>query len=70
LSKRKNIPYPVALDIDGSAAKAFGDIQVTPSSFLIDSHGNVIKREVGEINIDALRTKVKALQKITTTTIS
>jgi peroxiredoxin len=70
LSKRKNIPYPVALDIDGSAAKAFGNIQVTPSSFLIDSNGNVVQQQTGKINIDALRTKVKALLKTTPTTVS
>jgi peroxiredoxin len=70
LSERNNIPYPIALDIDGSAAKAFGDVQVTPTSFLIDSNGNVVQQKSGEINIDALRTKVKALLKTTSTTVS
>jgi len=70
LSERKNIPYPVALDIDGSAAKAFGGIQVTPTSFLIDSNGKVVQRESGEINIDALRTKVKVLLKTTPNSVS
>jgi peroxiredoxin len=70
LSERKNIPYPVALDIDGNAAEAFGNIQVTPTSFLIDSNGNVVQKKTGEINIEALRTKVKALLKKTSATIS
>jgi peroxiredoxin len=70
LSERKNIPYPVALDIDGSAARAFGDIQVTPTSFLIDSHGNVLQQKSGEINIDELRKEVKALLKMTSTTVT
>jgi len=70
LSKRKNIPYPVALDIDGNAAKAFGDVQVTPSSFLIDANGNIVQQKSGVIDIKALRTKVKALLKTTSTTVS
>lgn len=70
LSERKNIPYPVALDIDGSAAKAFGDIEVTPTSFLIDPNGNIVLQNFGEINIEALRLKVKELSKTTSTTVS
>ncbi|NOG61737.1 MAG: TlpA family protein disulfide reductase [Proteobacteria bacterium] len=69
LSRRENIPYIVALDINGEAVKAFGNIQVTPTSFLIDSAGKVVQQNTGEINIKELRLKVKALQK-TTTTIS
>lgn len=65
LSERENIPYPVALDINGDAVKAFGNIQVTPTSFLIDSEGNVVQQNVGEINIEELRLKVKALLKTT-----
>ncbi len=70
LSERKNIPYTIALDIDGSAAKAFGDIQVTPTSFLIDSNGNVVQKKSGEINIDELRIKVRALLHTAATTVS
>lgn len=70
LSKRKNIPYLVALDITGSAAKAFGDVQVTPGSFLIDVNGNIVQQKSGEINMDMLRTKVKALLKTISTTVS
>ncbi len=66
LSERKNIPYPIALDINGEATRAFGDIKVTPTSFLIDAHGKVVQQNIGEINIEQLRLKVKELQ----TTIS
>ncbi len=70
LSERKNIPYPIALDIDGSAAKAFGNVQVTPTSFLIDSRGNVVQQKSGGINIEKLRKKVNALLKTTPVTVS
>ncbi len=70
LSERENIPYPIALDINGNAVKAFGNIQVTPTSFLIDSEGKVVQQNIGEINIEELRLKVKALLKTTATSIS
>jgi peroxiredoxin len=69
LTERKNIPYPVALDIHGVAVKAFGDIQLTPTSFLIDQEGNIIEQTIGEVNIEELRKKIESLLK-TTTTIS
>jgi len=70
LSKRKNITYPIALDIDGSASKAFGNVQVTPTSFLVDQQGNIIQHKTGEINIEQLRMKVKELLQTNLTTIS
>jgi protein-disulfide isomerase len=38
----------VALDPMGKIANAFGNVQLTPTSFIIDKHGNVISRIVGE----------------------
>jgi len=70
LTEKKGIPYPVALDIEGIAMKAFGNISVTPTSFLIDSLGNIIQQETGEIDIDQLRIKIKELLHNPTTTIS
>ena len=67
LSKRENIPYPVALDIQGNAIEAFGNIEVTPTSFLIDPAGNILQKNTGEINIEELKIKVKALVKTTPT---
>jgi len=70
LSERKNIPYPIALDIDGSAAKAFGNVKVTPTSFLIGPRGNIVQKNTGEMNIEDLRMRVKELLQINLTTVS
>jgi peroxiredoxin len=70
LSEKNNIPYPIALDIEGSAAKAFGDVKVTPTSFLIDPEGNIIHEKSGEINIEELRIKLKSLLKSNPNTVS
>ena len=67
--KDKKIPYPVAIDILADAAKAFGNVKVTPTSFLIDPEGNVVNKTLGEINFDELREEVSAMMaKATTTT--
>lgn len=70
LSEEHSIPYPVALDINGNAVKAFGDIQVTPTSFLIDPAGNVVDKSYGEIDIETLKQKLKILLQPNSATIS
>jgi peroxiredoxin len=46
-SQTRQLPFKVALD-DGSAAKQFGDIQLTPTTFVVDRDGHILKRYVGE----------------------
>lgn len=53
--KARAIPYPLALDIDSRAAAAFGNVQVTPSSFLIAPDGRVVYRQTGELDMDKVR---------------
>lgn len=59
----RELPFPVAIDADGSIAKAFGDIKLTPTAFLIDKQGNIIKRYLGNYDQQAfLSTVDKALK--------
>jgi peroxiredoxin len=70
LSDRKGIPYPVALDIEGVAMKAFGNVDVTPTSFLIDALGNIVEQNTGEMNLERLRARIKELLLAPAMTIS
>lgn len=47
-TQRRALPFKVALDGDGDIAKQFGRVRITPTSFLIDRNGRVIKEYIGE----------------------
>lgn len=55
LSKARNIPYPIALDIHADAARAFGNVRLTPTSFLIAPDGRIVYQKIGTINMVRLR---------------
>ena len=61
MRKARNIPYPVALDIHGAAAQAFGNVRLTPTSFLIAPDGRIVSRRIGEMDMPKLRTRILAL---------
>lgn len=47
-TETRKLPFQVALDPQDTLAKAFGDVKLTPTTFVIDKQGNIIKRYVGE----------------------
>ena len=51
----RGLPFLVIHDQDGAWAKAYGDVAVTPTTFLVDRDGKIIKRYVGEPNFSELR---------------
>ncbi len=53
-AKTRELPFKVALDTDGKAAQSFGDVKLTPTTFVIDKQGNIIKRYVGIPESNAL----------------
>jgi peroxiredoxin len=47
-AETRKLPFKVALDTKGELAKSFGDVQLTPTTFVINKQGEIIKRYVGE----------------------
>ena len=47
-SETRRLPFHVALDIEGKLAGAFGQVRLTPTTFVIDKQGKIIKRFVGQ----------------------
>lgn len=53
-TETRQLPFHVVLDLEGNIAQAFGDVRLTPTTFVIDKQGNIIKRYVGEPSFDEL----------------
>ncbi len=47
-AQTRKLPFPVAIDNTGTVAKAWGDVNVTPTTFLVNKRGEVVKRFVGK----------------------
>jgi peroxiredoxin len=61
MHQRKQIPYPIALDVQGKVALAFGDVQQTPTTFLIDPRGQIADKTIGKLNMAQLHTQLHAM---------
>jgi len=55
MRKAHNIPYPIALDLDAAAANAFGNVRLTPTSFLVAPDGRIAYRKTGTLDMANLR---------------
>ena len=51
----RQLPFPIVLDTDGAHAQAFGNVQVTPTSFVIGPDGRIHEHKLGEIDFNRLR---------------
>ena len=60
-AETRKLPFGVAIDNTGAIAKSFGQIQLTPTSVLIDKRGQIVKRYVGEPDFVALHKLVEKL---------
>lgn len=57
----RKLPFDVAIDNTGSVARAWGDVQLTPTSFLINKRGDIVKRYVGKPNFAELHVLIEKL---------
>ena len=63
MTKAKQIPYDVALDLKAEHAYAFGQVQLTPTTFLISSAGIIIKQKTGEFDVTDMKHQLENLFK-------
>jgi peroxiredoxin len=60
--QEKQIPYKIALDPQGELGKAFGNVQFTPSLFLIDKFGKLVLQKTGLVALSELQKHILALE--------
>lgn len=61
MSKVKQLPYPIALDLKGEHAKAFGGVQLTPTTFLINPEGYIALQKIGAFDITDMKQRIETL---------
>ena len=57
----RQLPFKVAIDNTGIVAKTWGDVQLTPTTYLVNKRGEVVKRYVGEPDFAALHLLIEKL---------
>lgn len=60
-TQTRKLPFQVAIDNTGAVAKAWGDVQLTPTTFLVNKRGEIVKRYVGEPNFAELHQLIERL---------
>ena len=53
-AQSRQLPFKVAIDNTGEVARAWGDIKITPTTFIVNKNGQIVKRYIGEPDFDAL----------------
>ena len=60
-AQTRKLPFQVAIDNTGEVAKAWGEVQLTPTSYLVNKKGEIVKRYVGEPNFAELHALIEKL---------
>ena len=47
----RKLPFQVALDNTGAVAKAWGDVRITPTTYIVNKQGQIVKTYVGNPNL-------------------
>ncbi len=53
-AEKNALPFKVALDVNGDLAQRFGNVSLTPTTFIISRDGRIVRQYVGEPDFEAL----------------
>lgn len=51
---RNELPFTFVLDRDGSIARGFENVRLTPTSFIVNRRGEIVQKILGEPDLDKL----------------
>lgn len=60
-AETRKLPFKVAIDNTGTVAKAWGDVQLTPTTYVVNKRGEIVKQYVGEPDFAALHQLIEKL---------
>lgn len=60
-AESRKLPFKVAIDNTGANAKAWGDVKLTPTSYLVNKRGEIVKRYVGTPDFGELHRLIEKL---------
>lgn len=60
-TETRKLPFKVAIDNTGAVAKAWGDVQLTPTTYLVNKQGQIVKQYVGQPDFAALHQLIEKL---------
>lgn len=60
-AQTRQLPFSVAIDNTGAVAKAWGDVQLTPTTYLVNKRGEIVKRYLGEPDFAELHRLIERL---------
>lgn len=61
LTEAKQLPYTVVLDLEATHARAFGNVRLTPTSFLIDLQGKIVAQKTGVFDLTDMQQRLQQL---------
>ncbi len=60
-AQTRNLPFKVAIDNTGAVAKAWGEVQLTPTSYIVNKRGEIVKQYVGQPDFKELHLLIEKL---------
>jgi thiol-disulfide isomerase/thioredoxin len=60
-AQTRALPFKVAIDNTGAVAKAWGDVKLTPTTYLVNKKGEIVKRYVGTPDFAAMHVLIGQL---------
>jgi len=60
-TESRKLPFKVAIDNTGANAKAWGDVKLTPTTYLVNKRGEIVKRYVGTPDFAELHRLIEKL---------
>lgn len=60
-AETRKLPFKVAIDNTGAVAKAWNDVKLTPTTYIVNKQGQIVKRYVGEPDFTELHTLIEKL---------